>query len=135
MFALENNSIGEKIIIEGNYARVARSPHRVKIPGEYSADLAYLAGYHLGDGYLDNPLRRGRKQSHEVVYCDQYKEQMQLVSSIFSKEFELPLVLVKKRDDAWVGRRNSKVIHIFLNKILMLPVGRKGTFTIPPWVF
>lgn len=133
-FVLEDYPVGEKIILEGQFARIARSPHIVKLPQNYTPDLAYLAGYHLGDGYLDDFINRSKRSCFEVIYADEYKSQIELVSSIYQKEFGLPLNIIQGQGSVWKGRLNCKVLHIFLHQILGLPIGRKFFFKISEWV-
>ncbi len=87
-FLLTDYNRGEKLIFEGRHVRIARSPHRVKLPSHYSPDLAYLAGYHLGDGYLDNYERVSRRGGFEILYADEYEKQItDVIAPIIKKNF------------------------------------------------
>lgn len=131
-FSLSDYDVGEKLIVEGNCARVARSPHRVSLPQEYSADLAYLAGYHLGDGYLEN-FKGG--SSFEILYADEDERQIkEVISRIIQENFRILLRVRKRVDNVCIGRINCKVLHLFMHRILGMPLGSKGNFKIPGWV-
>ena len=135
-FLLTDYNRGEKLIFEGNQARVARSPYRVHLPSEYCPDLAYLAGYHLGDGYLENFKESEEQGQFEILYSDEYKSQIEeVISAIMQKQFRIALNIHKRpRNNVWIGRITCKVIHLFLHQILGMPLGKKGNFQIPEWI-
>ncbi len=134
-FLLTDYNRGEKLIFEGCHARIARSPHRVKLPSQYSPDLAYLAGYHLGDGYLDNYEKVSRRGGFEILYVDEYEKQItDVISPIIKKNFEIAINIRKRPNNLWIGRVTCKAVHIFLHQILKMPLGRKGNFDVPDWV-
>ncbi|MCK4589900.1 MAG: hypothetical protein KAT77_05625 [Nanoarchaeota archaeon] len=127
----------ENIIIENGLMRVARSPHKLKIP-VLDSDLAYLTGYHLGDGYLEDIEKTyGRgEQNYEITYGDFDLEQIKLVSLIIKDKFDFNLrVFKRKNTNMWVGKAGScKVLHWFLNKQLKIPMGKKNIISIPGWI-
>lgn len=134
-FLLRDYDRGEKIIQDSNSLRIARSPHRITIPTGYNSALAYLAGYHLGDGYLSNYHNLQDKGRYELVYADEYKSQIEeTLAPIFSKQFGVSLRIDKKKSNMWTGRINCKIIHMFLYQVLKMPMGRKGAFLIPEWI-
>ena len=130
--------VGEDIIIEKGLMRVARSPHKLKVPQELDADLAYLAGYHLGDGYLEDvhkTLKRVGKGGFEIDYADSDIEQLNLINSIIKHKFDYELRIYKRPNvNLWIARSNCKVLHWFLNKKLWLPIGRRDSIKIPGWI-
>jgi DNA-binding transcriptional regulator WhiA len=137
-FILEDYPCGERLIVEGNQLRVARSPHKVTLPLEYSPDLAYLTGYHLGDGYLENPtlkFNRVNTSSFELLYADEYKAQItQIILPIIKDNFGVDLHIHKRKYNLWIGRINCKVVHLFFHQILKVPIGKKGYFHVPEWI-
>ncbi len=133
-FLLTDYSRGERIINDQGSLRIARSPYRVRIPLEYNTDLAYLAGYHLGDGFLSNYHNLRDKGRYELVYADEYRSQIEeTLVPIFNKQFGTQLKINKKKSNMWTGRINCKIVHMFMHQVLKMPMGRKGTFSIPPW--
>lgn len=129
---------GEKIIIEQDFIRTARSHYKIKVP-RFNQNLAYLAGYHLGDGYLEDSqktfLRTGRA-SFEITYADSDRDQIKMIDAIFRTEFGVPLNIYNPNNaNLWLGRFNScKVLHWFLSEKLGLPVGKKKKISIPSWI-
>ena len=131
--------VGESILIENGYIRSNKSPHRVKCPRILDEDLAYLTGYHLGDGYLEDvskTFKRRGKAGYEIVYADRNLEQIKLIWNIFQDKFEFNLKIYKKpNENLWIGRVNScKALHWFLNTKLDLPIGRRNKIETPNWI-
>ena len=131
--------IGENILIENGYMRSNKSPHRLIYPQTFDNDLAYLSGYHLGDGYLENirkTFKRRGKAGYEVVYADNDLNQINLINKIIENKFSFSLDVYKKsNENLWIGRAAScKVLHWFLNTKLNLPIGRREKIEIPKWV-
>ena len=120
--------------------RVNKSPHKLKYPLELDFDLAYLVGYHLGDGYLEDAkktlIRRG-KSGYELVYADRDPNQIIIIKDIIAKKFGFELdVYRKSNENVWIGRAAScKTLHWFLNTKLNLPTGRRDKIEIPQWIF
>jgi len=135
-FLLSDHHFGEKLIIENGQTRIARSPYKIALPLSYTPDLAYLTGYHLGDGYLYSHKSNRTKPSYEILYSDEYKRQIDsVIAPIFRKYFGVELHIHKRQNNVWIGRINCKVLHMFFNQVLRLPAGRKGNFSIPAWIF
>lgn len=142
---LENNckieyEVGEGIIVENGLMRVNKSPHKLKYPLELDTDLAYLVGYHLGDGYLEDinkTFKRRGKAGYEIVYADRDINQILLIKNIINNKFGFNLDVYKKFDEnLWIGRTTScKVLHWFLNTKLNLPIGKRDKIEIPKWIF
>ncbi len=130
--------IGENIIIENGVMRVARSAHILKIPKRVNKDLAYLAGYHLGDGYLEDvnkTLNRQGRGSYEIDYADNNIKQLEIINKIIKDEFNHKLRIYKRPNvNLWIARTDCKVLHWFLNKKLELPIGRRKIIKIPQWI-
>jgi hypothetical protein len=134
-FLLSNHHFGEKLIIENGQTRIARSQYRITLPVSYTPDLAYLTGYHLGDGYLYSHKSNRDKPAYEILYSDEHKCQIDsVIAPIFRKYFGVELHVHKRQNNVWIGRINCKVLHMFFNQILGLPAGRKEDFSIPEWV-
>lgn len=141
---LENNckinyEIGEGILIENGLMSVNRSPYKLRFPLELDTDLAYLAGYHLGDGYLEDVKKtfaRRAKAGYEILYADNNLDQINIISDIINNKFGFKLDIYKKsNENLWIGRAAScKVLHWFLNTKLNLPIGRRDKIEIPKWV-
>ena len=131
--------VGESIIVENGNIRSNRSSHRLLFPEVMDGDFAYLSGYHLGDGYLEDInktfLSRG-KAGYDIVYADKDVEQIKTINNIFNKKFRFNLRIYKRPNaDVWIGRANScKVLHWFLHEKLDLPMGRKNKIHIPVWI-
>ena len=134
----KNTEFGERIIIEKGFMRVARSPHKVILPEILDEDFAYLTGYHLGDGYLEDSLKsqenRG-KSGYEIDYADSDKQQLLLINSIFNDKFAFNFRIYKRPTaNLYIARAHCKVIHIFLNKRLGIPLGEKNIINMPNWI-
>jgi len=130
---------GENIIVENGMIRTARSPHKLKIPQKLDADLAYLVGYHLGDGYLEDVnktyKRRGRG-CYEIDYADENIHQIKLINDIIHNKFGHQLRIYKVPNiNLWKGKVGScKVLHWFFTAVLKIPMGKKNKIKIPKWV-
>lgn len=131
-------SRGENIILENNIARVPRSPYKIKLP-KIDSELAYLTGYHLGDGYLEDyedNYNKNRKPNYEITYADKYKEQIDIINSIFRNKFNINLIIyTHKNQQKWVGKIHSKVLVSFFNTVLNIPKGKRTKLEIPGWIF
>ena len=130
--------IGEKIIIENGFMKVARSPHKLRYPKRLDKDLAYLAGYHLGDGYLEDINktfnRRGRGR-YEIDYADSDIQQINMINKIINEKFGHNLRIYKRPNvNLWIGRSACKVLHWFLNEKMGIPYGKKKIIEIPTWI-
>tara|TARA_Y100000310_G_scaffold345791_1_gene470000 strand:- start:9831 stop:10598 length:768 start_codon:yes stop_codon:yes gene_type:complete len=130
---------GEKIVISGYNMRVGRSPHKLKIPRFFNCDLAYLSGYHLGDGYLEDfekTFIRIGKGGYEIDYADKDKFQLELINRIIYQQFNYRLrVFAHNTKKQYIARGKSKVYHWFLNQVLKIPYGKRTDFKIPRWVY
>jgi len=134
----EEYLLGENIILKGNTARVPRSRHELNIP-VLDADLAYLAGYHLGDGYLEDSFKtfkRSGKGGYEISYADSDIKQIELINSIIKNKFGTGLTINKRpANNVWIGRIGScKILHWFLHKKVGLQMGKKSKICIPKWI-
>lgn len=121
---------------EIEYFYVPRSPKHVKLPNEITTDLAYIIGYHVGDGYLedtDKTIKRTGKAGYEISYSDESGEMIQLIASMFRRLFNV-MPTVSKRGNMFVARAYSKVIHIFLRYVLKLHMGKKRAEKIPAYI-
>jgi len=131
--------IGEDIITEKGLMRVARSPFKLKVPLEIDKDLAYLTGYHFGDGYLQNmylPLKKRRKGGYEVSYADADTEQLKIICDIIQQKFGHNLSIFNRPNtNLWIARTSCKVLHWFLNTKLGIPMGKRKNMRIPLWIY
>ena len=129
---------GEPILVESNIMRVGRSPHKLAVPAERDQDLAYLCGYHLGDGYLEDvekTFRRTGKGDYEVCYADSDLDQILLIDNIIKDKFRHKLGISKRPGKRlWIGKTTSKCLHWYLNQVLAIPDGRKLNISIPLWI-
>ena len=124
---------------EIEYFYVPRSPKRVRLPRSVTTSLAYLVGYHLGDGYLediDKTIRRKGRPDYEIGYSDKSREMLRLVlMPIFQRLFGVSLLVSKKKgENMYVARLYSKIVYIFLQAVLGLPNGKKPSGGIPSHV-
>jgi len=130
---------GEPIVIEKDIARVGRSSNKLLIPSKLDEDLAYLTGYHLGDGYLSNiytSFNRKRKSDYEITYADADHAQISHINKIIKEKFHYELS-IKKRNNIkmWIGRASCKVLHWFLNQRMNIPMGKRINTIIPNWIY
>lgn len=118
--------------------RVSRSNKRLKVP-DFNKNLAYLCGYHLGDGYLEDVsktfLRKGRG-SYNLTYGDSDLDQIKIIDSILLEEFGCHLKIDYSLNyNMWFVKIDScKVLHWFMNRKLGLPVEKKSKIEIPSWI-
>ena len=130
---------GEDLIFENNFMRIAKSSHKIKIPKNLDQDLAYLSGYHLGDGYLEdfNKSNKNRgKSSYEITYADKNIQQTNLINFIIKNKFAHELKIFKRPlVNSWIAKTNCKVLHWFLTKKLKLPMGYRNNIRIQKWIF
>lgn len=129
---------GENIILAEDTMRVARSRHKLNFP-KLDENLAYLAGYHLGDGYLEDiakTFNRTGKGGYEISYADSDIKQIKLINNILKNKFGIEVTISKRpSNNVWIGKIGScKVLHWFLHKKLELQMGRKRDICIPEWI-
>lgn len=121
---------------EIEYFYVPRSPKQVKLPNNITTDLAYLIGYHVGDGYLEDikkTIERTGKAGYEISYADESKEMIRRVVCIFQRLFNVTPT-VSKRGNMSVARAYSKVIHMFFRYVLKLHMGKRQREKIPAYI-
>jgi hypothetical protein len=130
---------GEQIIIEKGVARVGRSPHVLTIPVELDTKLAYLTGYHLGDGHLSNiydSFNRKGKSSYEITYADRDLGQITLINQILKEKFHYQLSIKRRdKDNLWLAKSTCKILHWFLHKKAKIPMGERINPRIPNWIY
>ena len=129
----------KRILSEGEaFFYVPRSSKLIKLPSFVSPELAYLVGYHLGDGYLEDiektRYRKG-KADYEISYADESSEMLKLIGSLFNKMFNLPLKVMRKRNEkTFVARAYSKLVHAFMSIVLELPTGKRHIGQLPRYL-
>jgi DNA-binding transcriptional regulator WhiA len=108
----------------------------VKLPDKITTDLAYIAGYHFGDGYLEDSnktIHRKGKADYEITYADENGDMIQIIVSMFQRLFNVK-PKVSKRGNMFVARLYSKIVHAFLQYVLKLQIGKKQTERIPDYI-
>ena len=136
---LSPESLEKLYASEIEYFYVPRSPKHAKLPRTITTSLAYLVGYHLGDGYLediDKTIRRKGRPDYEIGYSDRSREMLRLVlMPIFQRLFGVSLHVSKKKgENMYVARLYSKIVYIFLHAVLGLPKGKKSAKSISSYV-
>jgi len=127
-----------KIFKKASYFYVPRSPHKVRLPKHLTPRLLHLVGYHAGDGYLENvgkALQREGKGGYEISYSDGCEETLRdVLGPSFEELFNVHLRVSKRpKENTYIARIESKVIHTFLNRIIGLPTGSDKP-TVPRWM-
>lgn len=131
-------AFGEDILLERGIMRVARSPHRLLLPERVDEEIAYLAGYLLGDGYIEDFRKtylHSGKGGYEITFADRDFEQLKLVQSILKDKFGIRVKIYgRSNQDVWILKSGAcKVLHWYLHERLALPMGRKIDMRIPIW--
>lgn len=103
------------------------SPHIINLPNTINKELAYLCGYHVGDGCIC-------KNCLTIHYMD-CKEQLIKISEIYKKIFGLSLTIRKDpRKKAYNATITSKALVYILHYCLGLPIGKKGKLKFLNWI-
>ena len=109
------------------YISAYASPHIIKFSSLNEKDLAYLCGYHLGDGYIGKDLL--------TIYYMDSEEQLLRISKIYKKLFGIGLKITKDpKKNAFGGTITSKALASILHYCLEMYAGKKGILFIPSWV-
>lgn len=101
----------------------------IKLPKKIDKELAYLCGYHLGDGCINKS-----KRCFRIHYMDS-KEQLIRISKIYQKIFGISLKIKKdKRKKAFNATIVSKALVYLFHYCLDLSIGKKGKLKFLPWI-
>lgn len=122
------NSSGFLLLLrKAKFLSARGSHHLINIPKILDKELAYLCGYHLGDGHIT-------KTCIGIHYMDS-KEQLVKISKIYQKVFGISLKIKKDpTKNAFNGTVTSKAIASILHYCLEIPIGRKGKLIFPSWI-
>ena len=119
----ETMGIMPKLTANIKYLSVQSSPHRVFIPN-LTPELAYVVGYVSGDGHL-KPPKGGKWEIIAESWTD--KKILESVNLIIKKCFGIVGSLNKNVNrKGWRLFINSRIVHIFLNELFEIPVGKKS---------
>ena len=103
------------------------SPHVIALPNEIGPELAYLGGYHLGDGSIS-------KDGLTIHYMDS-KGQLDKISKIYQNLFGVSLVIKKDcRSKAFNATITSKALSLFFHHCLDFSIGKKELLNFPEWL-
>lgn len=112
---------------EIKYLSAYASPHLIELPNKLDKELAYLTGYHIGDGHIRGDLL-------EINYTDS-KEQLLRISKIYRRKFKINMKIKKDQyKNAFNGIITSKALASILYYCLDFPKGKKNRLTIPSWI-
>lgn len=125
--SISKYSLLSKIIKKLKFISAYASPHIIKIPKKLNKDLAYLCGYHMGDGSIS-------KNGLTIYYMDS-KKYLNMISGIYQKLFGIKLSIKKDRiKNGFNGTTTSKALAYILHYCLEMPIGKKPRLHFPKWV-
>jgi len=106
---------------------------KVKLPKQMTINLAYLIGYIIGDGCLSGNNLVRRSQFRIRIASDTKQFLKQAIDPIFNKLFSIRGNIYKiTNSECYEFCVQSKVLHLFFNKICDIPIGKKkGKLIIP----
>src|SRR3989344_6869566 len=112
-----------------NFSGISTQGHKQsKLQKEYSYELAYLAGFIAGDGHVS-------KRS-EIMFVNDSKD---IIHEIIPKfvDFVFGVKLrFRKEGNYYRAVLNSKQIHVFFNKVIGFPAGKKkGSLRVPCFIY
>lgn len=107
---------------------------KIKLPKKLCPHLAYLLGFHMGDGTM-NIYKTANKTEYRVAYDGHYIEEFEwykqhlipLIKKLFNKSAILRITTSKTVNVIVY----SKAITLFLSKTCGLPLGRKKNYRFP----
>ena len=116
-----------KCLEKTNIISAYSSPHKIKIPKKIDKNLAYLCGYHMGDGSLST-------KTLTVEYMDDIS-QLEKISRIYDSTFGISLKIKKcSTKKAYNSYFTSRALAYLLHLCLELPIGRKERLFYPSWI-
>jgi len=120
-FPKETRSIIEKI----SYLSTPKSNQKLKIP-DLNEEVGYLLGYVSGDGHLRDPLKHN-SQWEITVESWTDKKTLEILKKILKENFEIRSSITKnKTRKGWRLTINCKLLHLILNRVFKIPVGKKA---------
>ena len=104
---------------------------KAKLPKVMTLELAYLIGFISGDGHLLDPIKEKKRTGYFEFRLEITDEKEYVlknyVNTYLKKIFDLNFNIYKyKNRNAYEYYITSKVLFLFLNKIVGLPEGKKG---------
>ena len=115
------------LLKKAKYISAYESPHLIKLPSKLTRDLAYLCGYHMGDGCIT-------RNNLQIYYMDT-REQLIKISDIYRKNFGISLKIKKHATKgAFTAVITSKALAYLLHYCLSLPIGKKKKLFLPHWI-
>jgi len=108
--------------------RSYRSKNVINLPKKISADLAYLIGVILGDGYIGPPLKRKRGGYYCCIRITCKIEYAKILSKIIYDVFgyQPKLVFYRKKPQVCDVAINSIAIYRFITRVISIPYGAKA---------
>lgn len=121
------SGVASSLIKKALFVSVVGSQHKIPIIEHINKEIAYLCGYHLGDGCIS-------KDGYIIYYMDT-KEQLEKISKIYLTNFGIGLKIKKSpTKDAFSGVITSKALSFILGHSLELGFGKKGCLKYPSWL-
>lgn len=106
----------------------------IKIPIELNEDLAYLLGFHFGDGYMSISHRKNAVD-YIICYSGNFINEKEYyedhIACLISKLFNLNTKIRKSTKNTVQILFRSKAIVEFMHKICGLPLGKKDNADVP----
>jgi hypothetical protein len=123
----------EKIDTENFTFVCADQKNKVKLPAKINENLAKIVGAIIADGHI-KIRRSGRGTKYELVLREEYYSNVKAFANWFKDIFDLEIKInnVDKYSEVIV---NSKIIILFLTKIINLDSGRKVDIVRIPKIF
>lgn len=131
---LELEYLTDMIFSKSSYFSIAKGK-KILLPKEVTPKMAYLLGYTMGDGCLVDYLKRKRNVGcfkYEIKIASATEEFAGTLNKLFNDVFSIKGKIYKTKNKCLVLVIQSKVLYIFFNKILKMPIGKKkGKLKIP----
>jgi len=125
----------DECFYESNYFSVMCGK-KVNLPKIMTPKLAYLLGNLFGDGWLTDYRKRIASRGSPDYYIgfasntDRFLKEV--ILPYFKELFEINLKIYQQGKNCFVGKTSSKSVYFFLNKICLMPLGKKkGKLKIP----
>jgi len=101
--------------------------HRIKLPKYITWKLLYFIGYLYGDGCISGLESCSKNSEFALRFEDEYKEHIEKVVVPIAGELFGRKCKISKHTTAnsYNFKIQSKVLHIFVNKIFEMPLGKK----------
>lgn len=133
----------DKIFTMIKFYTLGGSPHRVTLPLFATPRLFYFVGYLFGDGCLSDAQKRSYENGgflYEIKIADFSLTHTEGISKLFNHLFNVSAKVrkerIKKGERCYYIDPKCKIIHRFLNRVFMMPVGeKKNRLKIPSTVF